>query len=352
MWVENCCLSGIGKVCPVAAAGGSEDFIPRFPDSNAGVSREKRLELVRRNAEEIVTEGELDSLIDDGSPRAYTGYEPSGTIHLGHLVTVEKLKDLVEAGFDVTVLLADLHAYLNEKGDLDEIEEVADMNRRAFEAYGLEAEFVLGSEFQLNDGYVMDMHRLAVSTTMARAQRSMDEVSRSRDDIHVSQVVYPLMQALDIAYLDVDLAVGGTDQRKIHMLAREGLPRIGYDAPTSLHTPILTGLDGSKMSSSKQNWIDLSMSEEDVEGALNNAYCPAGTETDNPVLEIAKYLVFPEFEEVEVKRTEKYGGDVEYRGYPEVARDFESGELHPLDLKKSVSKYLNGVLAPARENFR
>lgn len=311
----------------------------------------RRLEFIRRNASEIVTEEEVERLAASESPRAYTGYEPSGTIHLGHLVTVEKLKDLVGAGFEVTVLLADLHAYLNEKGELDEIAEVAEMNRRAFEAYGLEADFVLGTEFQLSDDYVMDMHRLAVSTTMARAQRSMDEVSRSKDDIHVSQVVYPLMQALDIAYLDVDLAVGGTDQRKIHMLAREGLPKLGYDAPTSLHTPILTGLDGAKMSSSKENWIDLSMSEGEVVEAMNSAYCPAGTETDNPVLDIAKYFVFPEFDEVVVERPEKYGGDLRYGSYHELVSDFESEELHPMDLKGTVARLLNEVLEPAREQF-
>jgi len=312
---------------------------------------ERRLELIRRNASEIVTEEEIEELAAAGSARAYTGYEPSGTIHLGHLVTVEKLKDLEEAGFDVTVLLADLHAYLNEKGELDEIEEVAEMNRRAFEAYGLDADFVFGTEFQLDADYVMEMHQLAVSTTMARAQRSMDEVSRSKDDIHVSQVVYPLMQALDIAYLDVDLAVGGTDQRKIHMLAREGLPKLGYDAPTSLHTPILTGLDGEKMSSSKENWIDLSMSPEEVEEAMNDAFCPAGTVTDNPVLEIAKYFVFPEFDEVVVERPEKFGGDLEFQRYGELESAFVEEDLHPLDLKNCVAKYLNMVLEPAREKF-
>lgn len=314
--------------------------------------RERRLELAGRNSSEIVTQEEFVELLDEEAPRAYTGYEPSGTIHLGHLVTVEKLKDLDEAGFDVVVLLADVHAHLNEKGGIDEVKRIAEMNRRAFEAYGLDAEFVIGSDFQLDGDYVLDLHRLAVNTTMRRAQRSMDEVSRSKEDIHVSQIVYPLMQALDIAYLDVDLAVGGTDQRKIHMLAREGLSKLGYDAPTSLHTPIMTGLDGKKMSSSRENWIDLSMSSDEVEERVRKAYCPAGSAEDNPVLEIAKYFVFPEFDEVVVERAEEYGGDLGYGGYGEMLGDFIDGELHPLDLKNCVSKYLNRVLEPAREKFK
>jgi len=60
-------------------------------------------------------------------------------------------------------------------------------------------------------------------------------------------MIYPIMQMVDIARLNVDAAVGGIDQRKIHMLAREYLPSIGIKAPLCIHTPILNGLDGKKV---------------------------------------------------------------------------------------------------------
>jgi tyrosyl-tRNA synthetase len=41
----------------------------------------------------------------------------------------------------------------------------------------------------------------------------MDELSRSMEDRKVSQTIYPLMQAIDIVFLDIDVAVGGIDQR-------------------------------------------------------------------------------------------------------------------------------------------
>jgi tyrosyl-tRNA synthetase len=76
-----------------------------------------RLELVKRNVQEIVTEEELEELLNKKeAPCAYVGYEPSGKIHMGHVLTVNKLIDLQKAGFKVTVLLADVHAYLNRKG--------------------------------------------------------------------------------------------------------------------------------------------------------------------------------------------------------------------------------------------
>lgn len=75
-----------------------------------------KFEQVMSNVEEAVTEDELAALLDNATNiTAYAGYEPSGALHLGHLLTAYKLMDLQSVGVDVIVLLADLHAYLNEK---------------------------------------------------------------------------------------------------------------------------------------------------------------------------------------------------------------------------------------------
>ena len=85
-------------------------------------------ELVIRNTAEIVDEESLRALLAKPVKRVYTGYEPSGEIHLGHLVTINKLLDMKNAGFDVVVLIANLHAYLNRKGTFEQIKELADYN--------------------------------------------------------------------------------------------------------------------------------------------------------------------------------------------------------------------------------
>ena len=153
------------------------------------------------------------------------GYEPSGELHLGHLLTAYKLIDLQSVGADVIVLLADLHAYLNEKGTMDQIRDWADHYQKCFSALGLAegTRFVRGSDYQLEPEYTKLILKLARHTTLNRARRSMDEVSRNAEDPVVSQIIYPLMQTADIGYLNIDIAVGGIDQRKIHMLAREEL---------------------------------------------------------------------------------------------------------------------------------
>ena len=314
-----------------------------------------RLALIKRNTEEIVTQEELERLLEaKESPTAYVGYEPSGKIHMGHVLTVNKLIDLQNAGFEVTVLLADVHAYLNEKGTMEEVRGIADFNKECFIALGLEegkTKFVYGSDYQLEPGYMLNVLKMARNTTLNRAKRSMDEVSRSADNPRVSQMVYPLMQAVDIAILGVDVAVGGIDQRKIHMLAREGLPGLGYKAPICIHTPILLGLDGKKMSSSANNFISMDDSEKAVKKKINKAFCPEGDIVDNPVLALFKYHIMPRFEKITIHRPEKYGGDLHYPGYEELKAGFASKELHPMDLKAGAAEYMNQILEPVREKM-
>jgi len=314
-----------------------------------------RLALIKRNTEEIVTHVELERLLETKeSPTAYVGYEPSGKIHLGHVLTVNKLIDLQNAGFEVTVLLADVHAYLNEKGTMEEVREIADFNKECFIALGLEegkTRFVYGSDFQLEPDYMLSVLKLARSTTLNRAKRSMDEVSRSAEKPMVSQMVYPLMQAVDIALLGVDVAVGGIDQRKIHMLAREGLPGLGYKAPICIHTPILLGLDGKKMSSSSNNFISMDDTGKAVKKKVNKAFCPEGDIVDNPVLALFKYHIIPRFEEITIHRPEKYGSDLHYPGYEALEAAFASKELHPMDLKAGAADYMNRILGPVRDKM-
>jgi len=316
----------------------------------------EKIELVMQNVEEVVTREELEKLFESKKePTCYVGYEPSGHIHLGHMLTVNKLIDMQTAGFYVTVLLADRHAYLNQKGELDEIRKTADMNSKIFTALGLDPKktrFVLGSEFQLSADYSLDVLRLAGMTSLARARRSMDEVSRDAENPMVSQMIYPLMQAADIAHLGIDVAVGGIDQRKIHMLARENLTRIGFPAPICLHTPILSGLNGKKMSSSEGNLISLEDDELSVEKKIRKAYCPERDVTDNPVLQLMQLHVFPRVENVRVERLEKHGGDSEYSSFDALKQDYVDGKIHPADIKATTTRYLNDIIKPAREKLQ
>jgi tyrosyl-tRNA synthetase len=314
------------------------------------MERVDKIDLLKRNVAEIVKEEELIQLLEEKkTPTVYTGYEPSGKIHLGHLLTINKLIDFKDAGFKVIVLLADLNAYLNEKGSLDEIEEIAKMNKRYFEAFGLKAEYVFGSDFQLDPEYTKNVLRLSRNTTLKRARRSMDEVGRNMESPRVSQMIYPLMQVMDIAELGVDVAMGGTDQRKIHMLAREESESLGFKKPICVHMPIIVGLDGEKMSSSKNNFIAMDDSSEDIYRKITSSFCPPREIEGNPIIHLYRYHIFQRYERLSIERAEKYGGNLEYSSCKGLEEDYLNGKIHPMDLKKNAARYVDEILSPIRQ---
>jgi len=261
-----------------------------------------------------------------------------------------------ELGFEVVVLLADLHAYLNGKGSLEKIKKIAEYNKHCFIALGLDpeqTEFVLGSEIQLSGDYFLNVQRLALETTLLRAKRSMDIVGRQEENPKVARVIYPLMQVIDMVALRLDVALGGMDQRKIHMLARDNLPKLGYSAPVCIHLPIIHGLDGDeKMSSSKENFIAIDDKPEVIKRKMKKAYCPAGSKERNPVLEIYRHFIFNKCIEVEIKRPEKFGGNITFRNYEELENAYLKEEIHPQDLKTTAAEYLINILSEVREYMK
>lgn len=306
------------------------------------------LESILKNTSEIVSAEELAEILKKEEKIAYIGFEPSGRIHLGHYLQIKKMMDLQKAGFKIIILLADLHAYLNQKGTMDEVRALGEENRKVFEAMGLIADYVYGSEFQLKEEYTIDVYKLALATTLNRARRSMEVIAREDENPKVASVVYPLMQVNDIKHLNADVAVGGMEQRKIHMLSREILPSMGYKAPVCIHNPILTGLDGEgKMSSSKGNFIAVDDDEATIKTKMKNAFCPMKEVLGNPVLEIARYyLNYP----VTIKRPEKYGGNLTLENYGELENAYVEG-LHPMDVKNLVAEQMIEILKPIREKM-
>ncbi len=318
---------------------------------------EKRLELVKLNAAELITESEVDSLFETNQkPTVYCGYEPSGEIHLGHLVTMQKLLDCQKAGCKVKVLLADWHAWLNKKGDWEFIGKTSKTWENGFKASGLgNADFIKGTSFQHTREYLEDVMLLSLKITINRGLRSMQEVARDPENATISQAIYPLMQIADMKYLAVDLTEAGIEQRKIHALAREVIQHIHYHQVSFVHTPLINSLigPGQKMSSSDPNsMISIRDSEEEVELKIKKAYCLEGVSEGNPILDIARLIVFPRIQSLRIERPEKFGGTIAFDTYADLVKSFTEKELHPLDLKQAVAREINSILVPIRKQFK
>lgn len=325
----------------------------------------ERLELVSRHTAEVVTEEELQTVLDQDDPRVYIGYAPTGEMHIAHFATIRKLADFQQAGLEVTVLVADLHAHLDDaKSPFELLDARSRYYREAIEAMVESAggtpdriTFVRGTEFELDQPYTLDLYRMIADTTIARARRAGSEVVRQQDNPTLGGLVYTLMQSLDVAALDADIAYGGMDQRGIYMLARELLPEHGHDKPVSIFAPLLSGLAGGKMSASDSaSTITLTDSAEAVSEKIDGAYCPQGEVTDNGVLEYLQYLVFPILEQrsqpLEIERPDEYGGTVRIEDYPSLQAKYTAGDLHPADLKPATADAISSIIAPVRDRLQ
>jgi tyrosyl-tRNA synthetase len=334
---------------------------------------EERLNLIKRPpTEEIITEKELRDKLQAGDKiRHYIGFEISGLIHLGTLLCAEKVNDLIEAGIECTIYLADWHSYLNKKlgGNWENILKASKYWEKAFKFYCPKAKIILGSDLYFNNNeYWKDIVRFSSQVNLTRISRCLTILGRtSKEKLNFAQYFYPIMQAVDIKYLGPELAHGGMDQRKIHVLAREVYPKLGWKKPIALHHHLLMGLIqpsiNEKMSKSEikiafkmsksvpKSAIFIHDSAEEIKRKIISAWCPEKIAENNPILEICKHLIFRKNKSIFIERERKYGGNVEFGSYEELEKSYIKGELHPLDLKANVAKYLDKIIEPLRNYF-
>ena len=337
---------------------------------------EKRLQLISREpTEEIIQVDELKNILETNSrPRHYIGLEISGLMHLGSLViTGFKINDFIRANIDCNVFLADWHSYINNKLDQnwDFIKEVSNYYTEAFRLFCPGVNIILGSSlYHSNDEYWKNFITFSKHMTLARTMRAITIMGRSeKENLDFSQLLYPSMQSVDIKALDLDIVHAGMDQRKIHMLVREIFPKLQWKIPVAIHHHILPGLtEPTKISNNgndAEEFVSSKMSKSNPLGGILihddestilhkilKAYCPPKIADKNPVLEIIKYVVFHEYPSIEIDRTSKYGGPIVYNNYFDLEKDYINEKIHPLDLKKSASKYVNNIITPLREHFK
>jgi tyrosyl-tRNA synthetase len=128
-----------------------------------------------------------------------------------------KIAQLLAAGCDVVVLLADIHGFLdNLKAPIELVEYRVKFYQLAIsamlESVGVPTErlqFVLGSSYQKSPEYVMDVYRLCSLVSEHEAKKAGAEIVKQSDNAPLSGLLYPILQVLDEQYLNVDAQFGG-----------------------------------------------------------------------------------------------------------------------------------------------
>ncbi len=329
--------------------------------------------LITRNLDEIVGKDELKEIIGKKPLKIYWGTAPTGQIHIGYLVPLLKLADFLDAGCEVTILLADLHAFLDA---MKSTTEQLDVRTQYYEIIIKELllalnvditklKFVRGTEFQLTQKYTMDVYRLNSVITVNSAKHAGAEVVKQSENPIMTSLLYPGLQALDEEYLNVDAQFGGVDQRKIFMFASDYLPKIGYKKRIHLMNPLVPGLStvsktvdfSNKMSSTDQkSKINITDTANQIKKKINSAYCLEGDAHDNTLMVLLQKVIFPILHRLNIpliiQKPEKFGGDkIIYENFENVLIDFENKILHPGDLKLGVFSMLINFLDPIRTKF-
>jgi len=329
------------------------------------MNAQEKYDLITRNTQEVIGEDELKAILDKRDMKVYLGTAITGRPHVGYFVPAIKMADFLNAGCEVTLLLADLHALMDDLKTPFELldhryeyyKKVTTALMKAVGADVSKLKFVRGIDFENKPDYTLDLYKMAAIVSLNDAKRAAAEVVRFGDSPRLGGFLYPIMQALDEQYLGVDAQYGGVDQRKILMFARENLPKLGYKSRVEIMTPMIPGLSGGKMSSSEaKSKIDLIDDAETIKKKMNSAFCPECQIEDNGVLAFLKHVLMvlktDAKEKFVIKRPEKWGGDLEYSTYEELEKDFVDKKVHPQDVKQSLAEEIIKLTESIREAMK
>ncbi len=320
--------------------------------------------LVFRNLQEIVGRKAISDKLRKGEQlRVYFGTATTGKPHLGYFVPLLKVADLLKAGCHVTVLFADLHAYLdNLKSDWPLLAYRVAYYKLIMKAMlrqvGVDAdtlqqnlEFVRGTDFQLHQSYTLDMYKVSALVTTQHTRNAGSEVVKQIKHPLMSGLLYPILQALDEEHLGVDVQLGGVDQRKIFMFARETLPKLGYRKRAHLMTPLIPGLTKSgKMSASIPNSkIDFDDTDDAIHKKISKAFSVDKQVEGNALLAILRYIVLPLRGHFIVPMTHGKVKALSYIDYRTLEVDFEKGTLYSSDIKPALADVLITLVTPLRK---
>tara|TARA_B100001123_G_C15272399_1_gene1010819 strand:- start:393 stop:1511 length:1119 start_codon:yes stop_codon:yes gene_type:complete len=302
----------------------------------------------------------------DGQLVAYIGLEPSGKAHLAYVLLADTIRNMLDEGVNVIILLADWHAWVNDKFDRD-MEKIGISGEYLTEIFRAllgnpdegdgagNLRFMSASELMDSGKYWERVLRCSKNMSLSRVRRTFSIMGRDEDssDHDLSAFFYPALQAADVFELEVDIAFGGMDQRKAHMYMREVADRFDWTKATCIHTPMMSGLKGPgermdsfdhKMSKSDPgNAILLDDDPDSIRSKMRKAFLEIGNPS-SAVFEIAQHVVLPKRGSITVTPDPKYGKPSDWKDLQSFSDAVSDGTIHPLDAKNAVADCLSEVL--------
>ena len=313
---------------------------------------DEKLDLIKRNTAETIGLDEVKQKLSDGlTLHGYWGTAPTRSPSIGYLIPMMKFRDLVNAGVDMRVLIADLHAFLDKGSQwIDKTEQrvvyYIFLIKTILKTLGVadnSYEIVRGMDYQLDKKYILDLLKLLTYVTVNQAKKAGSDVVKQNKEPTLGSLIYPLMQAIDETVLSADIELGGLDQRKIFALSRDNIEKLGYSKCAYVMNEMLPSLGkpGTKMSSSDLNGkIEFLDDGKTIYDKLKKAYCVEKEVKDNPCMELSRLIVYP------MKQT--IGP---FDTYDKLEESWINGQIHGLQLKEWIATAIDKIIDPIRSEI-
>ena len=298
-------------------------------------SVQEQMEVILRGTAEVISEEELEGKIErslrTGKPLTVKqGFDPTAPdIHIGHTVSLRKLRQFQDLGHKVVFLIGDFTGMIGDPSGRSEMrkrlsrQEVLQNARtyqeQVFKILDPERTVVAFNSEWCEPMKFEDVLVLASRYTVARMLERDDFSQRYKQGkpITIMEFLYPLIQAYDSVALKADVEVGGTDQKFNLLVGRDVQREYGQEPQVALMMPLLVGTDGKeKMSKSLGNYIGINEPPEEIYGKT---------------MSIPDFLIYPYFE---------LATDVDSSELAEIKRSLEDPEVNPMDLKRKLARRL------------
>ena len=247
------------------------------------ISKDKQLLEIQRGTEEILVEEEFTKRFHQKKPlKIKVGFDPTAPdLHLGHTVIINKMRQFQEFGHEIIFLIGDFTGMIGDPSGVNETRPVLtreqiDENAATYEKQIFKILDKDLTRIEFNSSWMQQVNsskliEIASKYTVARMLERDDFKKRFKtgNPISIHELLYPLVQAYDSVALEVDVELGGTDQKFNLLVGRHLQQLYGQPPQTAITLPLLEGLDGvKKMSKTANNYIALTDSPKDMLGKI------------------------------------------------------------------------------------
>ena len=295
----------------------------------------EQLDLLLRGVEETILVEELERKLErslkSGEPLIIKeGFDPTAPdLHIGHTVTIRKLRQFQELGHQVVFLIGDFTGRVGDPSGRSKTRpamtgEEIERNARTYKDQVFKILDPKTTQVRFNSEWLgalspYDFLRLTSHYTVARMleRDDFDKRFKSGQPIAILEFLYPLLQAYDSVALRADVELGGTDQKFNLLLGRTVQEHCGIEPQVCMMLPLLAGTDGvEKMSKSLDNTIGIYEPPQEIYGKT---------------LSIPDELIVPYF----VLAT-----DVPQSEIARIAEELKLGRTNPRDPKRRLAREL------------